>query len=84
MDEAIKAWKVSVLFFGPLREHTGNERIELSVFTGTTIRDIIEQFSLEKWLETGLKAAIDGKMCPLDAILHDGAEVALLPPVSGG
>lgn len=84
MDDAVKAWKISILVFGPLREHIGNERIELSVVTNTTVGDIIKQFNLEKWIELGLKAAIDGDICSLDSILHDGAEIALLPPVSGG
>ena len=84
MDDAVKAWKISILVFGPLREHIGNERIELSVVSKTTVRDIIKQFYLEKWIELGLKAAIDGNIIPLDSILHDGAEIALLPPVSGG
>tara|TARA_B100000902_G_C27272191_1_gene896882 strand:- start:1400 stop:1654 length:255 start_codon:yes stop_codon:yes gene_type:complete len=84
MEDAIKAWKVSVIFFGPLREHIGNERVELSVFTETTIQDIIEQFNLGKWVKNGLNVAIDGNMCTYDSMLHDGAEIALLPPVSGG
>ena len=84
MDDAGKAWKISILVFGPLREHIGNERIELSVVTKTTVRDVIKQFNLEKWIELGLNAAIDGNICSLDSILHDGAEIALLPPVSGG
>ena len=84
MDDAVKAWKISILVFGPLREHIGNERIELSVVTKTTVRDVIKQFNLEKWIELGLNSAIDGNICSLDSILHDGAEIALLPPVSGG
>ena len=84
MDDAVKAWKISILVFGPLREHIGNERIELSIVTKTTVRDVIKQFNLEKWIELGLNAAIDGNICSLDSILHDGAEIALLPPVSGG
>jgi len=84
MDDAVKAWKISILFFGPLREHIGKEKIELSVLSNSTLRDIIEQFNLEKWIGSGLKVAIDGDFCSLDSILHDGAEIALLPPVSGG
>jgi molybdopterin converting factor small subunit len=84
MGDAVKAWKITILVFGPLREHVGKERIELSVVTNTTIIDVIKQFNLEKWVELGLKAAIDGNICSLDSLLHDGAEIALLPPVSGG
>ena len=42
MDDAVKAWKISILVFGPLREHIGNQRIELSVVTKTTVTK--EQF----------------------------------------
>jgi len=62
----------------------GTERIELTMAADSIIENIIECFNLEKWLETGLKAAIDGEICSFDTILHDGAEIALLPPVSGG
>ena len=84
MEGTIKAWKVTILFFGPLREYVGTERIELTMAADSKIENIIECFNLEKWLETGLQAAIDGEMCPFNTILHDGAEIALLPPVSGG
>ena len=84
MDDAVKAWKISILFFGSLREHIGREKIELSVLTNTTVTDIIKQFKLEKWIEMSLKVAIDGNFCSLDSTLHDGAEIAFLPRVSGG
>ncbi len=84
MEDTIKAWKVTILFFGPLREHVGTEKIELTMAADSKIEHIIECLNLKKWLETGLKAAIDGEMCTFNTILHDGAEIALLPPVSGG
>ena len=46
MDDAVKAWKISILFFGSLREHIGREKIELSVLTNTTVTDIIKQFKI--------------------------------------
>jgi molybdopterin synthase sulfur carrier subunit len=34
--------------------------------------------------EQGLRAALDQAMCSPDDPLHDGAEVAFFPPVTGG
>jgi molybdopterin converting factor small subunit len=84
MVDTVKAWKISILFFGPLREFVQQENIELTVLSGTTIEEIINQLNLNEWKERGLNAAINGAMCGFDSILHDGAEVAFLPPVSGG
>ena len=81
MEDTIEAWKVTILFFGPLREHVETETLELTVVTKSTIEHIIQLLGIENWIKTGLKAAIDGEFCPLDTILHDGAEIALLPPV---
>ena len=66
------------------REHVETETLELAVVTKSTIEQVIQLLGIENWIKTGLKAAIDGEFCPLDTVLHDGAEIALLPPVSGG
>ena len=84
MEDTIKAWKVTILFFGPLREHVETETLELTVVTKSTIENIIQLLGIENWVKTGLRAAIDGEFYPLNTVLHDGAEIALLPPVSGG
>jgi molybdopterin synthase sulfur carrier subunit len=34
--------------------------------------------------DRGLRMALDHELCLPDAILHDGAEVAFFPPVTGG
>ena len=42
------------------------------------------QLDLAEWIDFGLSVAVDGDRCSIDAVLEDGVEVALLPPVSGG
>jgi len=39
---------------------------------------------LVEWISFGLSVAIDGNRCAVDTVVLDGAELALLPPVSGG
>ena len=39
---------------------------------------------LDDWLAMGMALAIGGQRVERDAVLEDGVELALLPPVSGG
>ncbi len=79
-----RAWKISILLFGQLAEHLEQRQIDVAVYEGTTAAELIERFGLTDWLAKGLSVAIDGEIGDIDQILHDGAEIALLPPVSGG
>ena len=51
---------------------------------GATIADLDAHLELTQALEQGVKVAQDGTFCPPETELIDGAEVAFLPPVSGG
>jgi molybdopterin converting factor small subunit len=80
-----RAIKVRMLLFGPLAETVGAREIEVTLDEGTTTLQLIERFQLSAMLDSGLRVAIDGTVISnLDTMLHDAAEVALLPPVSGG
>ena len=50
----------------------------------TTPRMVVEELGVSNWMNAGLAFAIDGEMCSPEAILSEGSELALLPPVSGG
>ena len=79
------AIRVRILFFGPLAEKIGSREIPVSLIEGTSLQDLIDRFELSEMLSSGLRVAIDGEIQHSnDAILHDSAEIALLPPVSGG
>ena len=88
MDEARaygRAIRVTMLMFGPLAEKMGTREIEVNMPDGTTLIQLAQRFELEGMLDSGMRVAIDGIVEP-DTFreLHDSAEVAFLPPVSGG
>jgi len=74
---------IAVLCFGLLAEILErNQSIILE--TPATCQTAIVQLGIEEWLTKGLKVAVNGNMTELETVLHDGDELALLPPVSGG
>ena len=83
--ESKRAIKVKMLMFGPLAEKMGTREIDVSLIEGTSLNDLAMQFELVEMLSSGLRVAVDGHLEPdLSRLLHDAAEVAFLPPVSGG
>jgi len=80
-----RAIKVTMLMFGPLAEKMGTREIEVNMPDGTTLLQLAERFELEGMLDSGMRVAIDGIVeSNTSRELHDSAEVAFLPPVSGG
>ena len=83
--ESNRAIKVKMLMFGPLAEKMGTREIDVSLIDGTSLNDLALQFELVEMLSSGLRIAVDGHLeTNLSRLLHDAAEVAFLPPVSGG
>ena len=80
-----RAIKVTMLMFGPLAEKMGTREIEVNMPDGTTLFQLAERFELEGMLDSGMRVAIDGIVeSNTSRELHDSAEIAFLPPVSGG
>ena len=79
---------VTVLFFARARELATRERWEREVSPGTTVsqfRDMIaEAFPRLAPLLLKSAIAIDGNFAKEDQEIPESAEVAVLPPVSGG
>lgn len=79
---------VTVLLFAQARERSGVSRVALEVESGSRVTDAIA--ALERThpalvpLRPHLAFAVDGVLVRGDAALHPGAELAVLPPVSGG
>lgn len=78
--------KIEVRYFASLRESAG-----VSAETIETVATDLAALYAELQARHGftlpadrLRAAIDGAFARWDTPLRDGAEVALLPPVSGG
>jgi molybdopterin converting factor subunit 1 len=79
---------VRVLFFATAREAAGCAAVELSLTEGATVGEargaIARRFpELEPRL-LHFRYAVDREFAGEDAVLHEGAELAVIPPVSGG
>ena len=83
-DDMEEAVKITVLFFGPLREQFGARTLELPLFAGATISDLAKRLQISEMLEMGTKVALNGEICMPGVEIPDAAEIAFLPPVSGG
>lgn len=79
---------ITVLFFAQAREHAGRARGTLELAEGSRVADALAALEREhpalKPLWPHLAVAVDQRLVRGDAPLRDGAELALLPPVSGG
>jgi molybdopterin converting factor subunit 1 len=80
--------QVHVLFFAQARERAGRARVTLELPAGSRVSHALTE--LERLhpglaeLRPHLAVAVDQKLAAGDAVIRDGAEMALLPPVSGG
>ena len=80
--------KLRVLFFSVLRDITGSDEITLELPPGSTMGDLLLQIEarwpkLRDW-QKSLLLALDQTYVKRDALLHEGGEVAIMPPVQGG
>jgi molybdopterin converting factor small subunit len=80
--------KLRVLFFSILRDVTGCEELELTCDAPCDVASLLAMLfarwpKLAEW-DASLLIAVDCAYVKRDAALHDGAEVAIMPPVQGG
>ncbi len=80
--------KLRVLFFSVLRDLTGQEEIEIVSDNASTVGELLTVLfakwpKLAEW-DASLLVALDQSYVKRDALLHDGAEIAIMPPVQGG
>lgn len=80
--------KVRLLFFAVLRDITGQNETELELASGTRPREIWQQLRtqyarLADYVQPPMTAINQSYESP-DAELHDGDELAFIPPVAGG
>ena len=81
--------RVKVLLFATLRERAGGAKsIEVNLPDGATVHDLKTQIARDlPALEQNMKSVlttINREYAFDEAILPDGAELAMFPPVSGG
>ncbi len=79
---------ITVLFFAQARERAGRASVAIDLPEGSSLADAIARVRAEHPaldpLWPHLAVAVDGQLAPPGTTLSSGAEVALLPPVSGG
>jgi molybdopterin converting factor subunit 1 len=82
------ALHVRVLAFGRIREIIGAGESKLDIATGATAQDVWLAFAqrfpeLVQWQAT-TRIARNGTIVAASTPVHDGDELAFLPPVGGG
>lgn len=79
--------RVKCLFFAAYRDVFGAEQIEVDLLEGATLAVLLEDLRAragDAALPRRLVAAVNREYAPLETVLHDGDEVAFIPPVAGG
>lgn len=80
--------KVKIKLFAAHRQLAGRRELMLEVPEGATILDAWQQLKNDvptlAHLSNTLVASVNLEYAPLNTRLHDGDEVAFIPPVSGG
>jgi molybdopterin synthase catalytic subunit len=79
---------VRTLLFASYRDIAGIDEIEIELPTDATCADLVQQLrdAGGRWntLPPMPVVAVNLEYVPLDTILRNGDEVALIPPVAGG
>jgi molybdopterin converting factor subunit 1 len=80
--------RVTVRLFARLRDIAGAAEMPREVSEGSTIatvwRELAGEFPELSAYERSMSSALNADYSRMDAKVHDGDEIAFLPPVSGG
>lgn len=80
--------RVTVRLFARLRDIAGAAELARDVGPGATIgsvwHDLTREFPELAQYERSISTALNADYAHMDQTVHDGDEVAFLPPVSGG
>jgi molybdopterin converting factor subunit 1 len=79
--------RVKSLFFAAYRDAVGVEELELELPEGSTVGQLIEVVRRRPGAEALPESpvvAVNHEYAASGAVLHDGDEVAFIPPVAGG
>ena len=80
--------RVTVRLFARLRDIAGSSELVREVPSGATVARVwsavTDEFPALAAYGASMSSAVNADYARMDAIVHDGDEVAFLPPVSGG
>jgi molybdopterin converting factor subunit 1 len=79
---------VHIKLFAILRDLAGMRETKLNLSDGITVADAVQQLvaqhpQISRYVAK-LAYAVNEQYAPISTELHDGDELALIPPVSGG
>jgi len=84
----LELMRVRVKLFAVHRQLLGRREVMMEVPSGATIADVWAQLKNDhaplSHLSNTVVAALNHDYAALDAAVHDGDELAFIPPVSGG
>ena len=80
--------KIRLLYFAVLRDITGRSESDLEIADGSRPREVWQQLraqyaKLAAYDQPPMTAINESYASP-DAVLHEGDELAFIPPVAGG
>jgi molybdopterin converting factor subunit 1 len=80
--------RVTVRLFARLRDVAGAQELTRDVAPGSTIgavwAELAREFPDFAAYERSISSAVNADYARMDREIHDGDEIAFLPPVSGG
>lgn len=80
--------RVTVKLFARLRDIVGTAELPRELGAGATVRTLWHELVREQpdlaSYESSISSAVNADYARMERELHDGDEVAFLPPVSGG
>jgi molybdopterin synthase sulfur carrier subunit len=79
---------INILYFAHFGDIAGRQTETLSVADGSSVKDLVDMLAardrrLGEMLGYG-RASVNAEWATPETILTDGAEVAFMPPMSGG
>ena len=88
MDPDAPAMRIQVRFFAAPREALGTNEVELQLPSGTTVEEMMnhlaEMYPVLRAYTRFISVAVNRTYVSMQTELHEGDEVACLPPVGGG
>lgn len=80
--------KITVLGFATVRQALGTSQLALQLpddaLAGRVLTALSEQYPVLRPLAAYVRIAVNNAYVPAETPLHEGDEVALIPPVAGG